>query len=177
MPSSSRGTSRSSAAFTLSNGFCEGIVTCSIEMVAVLTSRPAIVVSFDCARALLAYPAPRTTAAAFNNSRLRIAEDLALISVLKEPQRLVDKHIVILEDGAVSGIRENAELSIGQLAGQFHGIDCRRHDVVIAVNDQNGLLDDAERACSRHPPFRDRRDLGVNGFVRHRYVAVLLAFT
>src|SRR6266478_3659893 len=182
MPSSIRGTSRSSAAFTLSNGFCEGIVTCSTEMVVVLTSRPAIVVSFcifgfDCARALLAYPAPRTTAAAFNNSRLRIAEDLALISVLKEPQRLVDKHIVILEDGAVSGIRENAELSIGQLAGQFHGIDCRRHDVVVAVNDQNGLLDDAERACSRHPPFRDRRDLGVNGFVRHRYVAVLLAFT
>jgi hypothetical protein len=33
----------------------------------------------------------------------------ALISVLKEPQRLVDKHIVILEDGAVSGIRENAK--------------------------------------------------------------------
>jgi hypothetical protein len=153
-------------------------------MVVVLTSRPAIVGSFcifgfDCARALLAYPTPGTTAAAaaFNNSRLRIAEDLAFISVLKEPQRLVDKHIVILEDGAVSGIRENAELSIGQLAGQFHGIDCRRHDVVVAVNDQNGLLDGAEGACSRHPPFRDRRDLGVNGFVRHRYVAVLLAFT
>jgi hypothetical protein len=35
----------------------------------------------------------------------------------------------------VSSIRENAELSIGQLAGQFHGIDCRRHDVVVAVND------------------------------------------
>src|SRR6266446_3966356 len=110
MPSLIRGTSRSSAAFTLSNGFCEGIVTCSTEMVMVLTSRPAIVVSFcifgfDCARALLAYPAPRTTAAAaaFNNSRLRIAKDLALISVLKEPQSLLDKHVVVLEDGPASG--------------------------------------------------------------------------
>jgi len=97
--------------------------------------------------------APRVETVQERPDRLRIAEDLALISVLKEPQRLVDKHIVILEDGAVSGIRENAELSIGQLAGQFHGIDCRRHDVVVAVNDQNGLLDGAERACSRHPPI------------------------
>jgi hypothetical protein len=39
------------------------------------------VFGFDCAAALLGYPTPRTTAAAvaFNNSRLRIAEDLALI--------------------------------------------------------------------------------------------------
>src|SRR5258706_9228274 len=111
MPSSIRGTSRSSAAFTLSNGFCEEIVTCSTEMVVVLTSRPTIVVSFcifgfGWARALLAYPAPRTTAAAFNNSRLRIAEDLASISVPKEAQHLLNKRVVILEDGAVSSVRE-----------------------------------------------------------------------
>src|SRR5260370_28136001 len=157
MPSSLRGSSASGWALTISNALLDRIVTSSTEMVVVLTSRPAIVVSFcifgfNCAAALLAYPAPRTTAAAFNNSRLRIADDLALISVLKEPQRLVDKHIVILEDGAVSGVRENAELSIGQLAGQFHGIDCRHHDVVVAVNDQNGMFNCGKRRGLALPP-------------------------
>jgi hypothetical protein len=31
------------------------------------------------------------------------------LSVLKEPQRLVDEHIVILEDGAVSSVRDNVD--------------------------------------------------------------------
>jgi hypothetical protein len=92
-------------------------------------------------------------AAAFNNSRLRTAQDLALISGLKEPQSLLGKRVVILEDGAVSSVRGNAELSLGQLAGQFHGMGCRHHDVVVAVNDQNRLPNEAEGVCRRHPHF------------------------
>src|SRR5260370_11026696 len=158
MPSSIRGSSVSGLALTISNALLDRLVTCPTEMVVVLTSSPAIVVSFcifgfDCARALLAYPAPRTTAAAFNNSRLRIAEDLALISVLKEPQSLLGKHLVILEDGAVSSVRENAELSIGQVAGQFYGIDCRHHAFFIAVIHQNQLPDGDNTSAMPHTPF------------------------
>jgi hypothetical protein len=85
-------------------------VKAALERAAVLTSRPAIILSFcisgfDCDAALLACPTSRTTpaAAAFNNSRQRIAEDLGLISAPKEPQSLLDKHVVILEDGADAG--------------------------------------------------------------------------
>ena len=37
---------RLSAVLTLSNDFCDGIVTCSTEMVVMLTPRPVIVISF-----------------------------------------------------------------------------------------------------------------------------------
>jgi hypothetical protein len=110
-------------------------------MVAVLTSRPAIVLSisifgFDCAAALLAYPTPRTTAAAatFNNSRLRIAEDLALISALKEPQSLLNKHVVILEDGAVSKLLKTTAVQ-GELARHYPPLGRPRDSAAL----RNGL--------------------------------------
>lgn len=96
--------------------------------------------------------------------------------LLKEPERLPDKLIVILENCAVPGVGENAKLGVRQFAGQLRRIDCRHHDVVVAVNDQNGLINRGKRAFGRHSPFRDRRDLGVNGFVGHRGVAVFLTF-
>ncbi len=71
-------------------------------------------------------------------------------------------------------IRENAQFRIRQFTLQFHGVDCRHHDILVTIGHQDRMIDGAHRP-RRHSPFGDGGDLGMDGLVRHRRVAVVLA--
>jgi len=60
-------------------------------------------------------------------------------SVAEEVQDLGHKHVVVLEDAAVTGVRVDAELDIRQQLGEVERADRRQHGVVVAVDDQDGL--------------------------------------
>ena len=95
---------------------------------------------------------------------------------LEEAECLLNEGGVVLEDAAVPGIRKNAQLRIRQPAGEFERVRRRHHHVVIAIGDQDGMLDLPKRRGVTLPPGLDRRNLRLNGFVAYGRVEVLGAF-
>src|SRR6266851_124296 len=83
---------------------------------------------------------------------------------------------MVLEDATVPGVRENAQLCIRQSAGEFERVERRHHHVVIAIDDQDRMLDRPELGGVTLSPGLDRRNLSLNGFVAYGRVEVLRAF-
>jgi len=101
-------------------------------------------------------------------------DDAGSVSVAEEFQRLRHEQVVVLEDAAVAGVRVDAELSAGQHPGEVERAARRQHRVVVAVDDQDGLVH-VRQACGRGAlfPLREGGDLGADRLVGHRCVAVL----
>src|SRR5216684_7802148 len=83
---------------------------------------------------------------------------------------------MVLEDATVPGVRENAQLCIRQPAGELERVERRHHHVVIAIDDQDWMLNRPERGGITLSPGLDRRSLSLNGFVAYGRVKVLGAF-
>ena len=60
--------------------------------------------------------------------------------MLEESERLLNEGGMVLEDAAVPGVRENAQLRIRQPAGELERVERRHHHVVIAIGDQHRLI-------------------------------------
>src|ERR1700724_2223322 len=99
------------------------------------------------------------------------------VSVAEESQRLRHEQVVVLEDAAVAGVRVDAELGVGQQLGEVERADRRQHRVVVAVDDQDGFVH-VRQACGRGAllPLGEGGELGADGLVGYRCVAVLGAF-
>ena len=97
-------------------------------------------------------------------------------SLLEERERLLNECGMVLEDAAVPGVGENAQLCIRQPAGEFEGVERRHHHVVIAIDDQDGMLNRRELRGIALSPGLDRRKLSLNGFVADGRIKVLGAF-
>jgi hypothetical protein len=89
---------------------------------------------------------------------------------------LLDEGGMVLEDAAVPGVRENAQLCFRQSTRELERVERRHHHVVIAVDDQDRMLDRPERGDITLSSGLDRRNLSLNGFVAYWRVNVLGAF-
>jgi hypothetical protein len=91
----------------------------------------------------------------------------------KEIERLLNEKGVVLENTAMPGIRKNAQLCIRQPAGQFERVDRRHQNIVVAISDQDGMLDCGKRNAIALAPGMDRYNLGLNCFVGNGRISVL----
>jgi hypothetical protein len=96
--------------------------------------------------------------------------------MLEESECLLNESGMVLEDAAVPGVRENAQLCIRQPTRELEGVERRHHHVVIAVHDQDRMLDCPERGGITLSPGLDRCKLSLNGFVAYWRIKVLGAF-
>src|SRR5258708_371750 len=83
---------------------------------------------------------------------------------------------MMLEDAAVPGVRENAQLCFRQPTRELECVERRHHHHVSAVNGQDMMLDRPERGGITLSPGLDRCKLSLNGFVAYGRVKVLGAF-
>src|SRR5260370_33624845 len=95
------------------------------------------------------------------------------LSVAEESQRLCHEQVMVLEDAAVAGVRVDAELGVGQQLGEVERADRRQHRVVVAVDDQDGLVHVCQ-AGGRGAllPLREGGDRGADRLLGYRGVAV-----
>src|SRR5439155_14232473 len=91
----------------------------------------------------------------------------------EELQSLCDELVVKLEDAAVPGVGIDLELAVRQAFGQVNRVGRRHHAVVIAVCDEDWLLDGRQVGRRLHPPGMDGPKLGAEGSDRDRLVAIL----
>src|SRR6202035_5842059 len=96
--------------------------------------------------------------------------------LLEESECRLNEGGVILEDAAVPGVRANAQLRIRQPTGEVERAARRHHHVVIAIDDQDRMLNRAKRRGITMSPGTDRRNLSLNGFVAYGRVEILGAF-
>src|ERR1700733_7778462 len=101
----------------------------------------------------------------------------ARTSAAEKAQRLLHEFAMILEDTAVSGIREDTQLGIGQRLEERERIDRRHHDVVVAVGDECRLLDRAQRSVGARAfaPLDDGCGLRLRGLAAGSRIAIVLA--
>src|SRR5216684_7599095 len=99
-----------------------------------------------------------------------------LCLLLEESECLLNEGGMVLEDATVPGVRENAQLCIRQSASEFERVERRHHHVVIAIDDQDRMLNRPELRGITLSPGLDRRSLSLNGFVAYGRVKVLGAF-
>src|SRR5580700_1897319 len=95
--------------------------------------------------------------------------------IVEEDARVADEQSGVLEMSAVVGVRVQDELGVGKELLQDVGVDRRDHDVVAAVDDQDGKLQALEVGVAGilgGAVRRQRRALGGDGLVRDGRVAV-----
>src|SRR5207253_5751430 len=65
---------------------------------------------------------------------------------------------LVLEDAAVACIGIDDQLAVGQPPRKVVGVGCRNHPIRIAIDHQDGLLDDREVRPRLLPPRAERLD-------------------
>src|SRR6266498_5451618 len=91
----------------------------------------------------------------------------------EELQSLWDELVVKLEDAAVPRVGIDLELAVRQALGQVDRVERRHHAVVIAVGNEDWLLDGGQIGRLLHTPGVNGLELGAKGYERNRLVAVL----
>src|SRR6266511_213235 len=91
----------------------------------------------------------------------------------EELQSLWDELVVKLEDAAVPRVGIDLELAVRQALGQVDRVERRHHAVVIAVGNEDWLLDGGQIGRLLHTPGVNGLELGAKGYDRNRLVAVL----
>ena len=84
---------------------------------------------------------------------------------------------MVLKNATMARVGKDAECGIGQLLIQLNGVDCGKHDVVIAVRDQHWLGDGLQVIRRRRAPLGNGHCLSLNGLVTDRRVLIDGSFT
>jgi len=78
-------------------------------------------------------------------------------ALLEESACLLNKGGMMLEDAAVPGVGENAQLCLRLPTRELESVERRHHHVVIAVDDQDRMLDRPQLGGVTLSPGLDRR--------------------
>src|SRR6266516_37787 len=99
-----------------------------------------------------------------------------LILWLEEFQRLWNKHFVILEDAAMSGVRIEDELGMWQTSSQVGRITAGYHSIVITVCDQDRLLNARQVGRFGKLPGMDSLEVSTERGDGNRCIALVRPF-
>ena len=94
---------------------------------------------------------------------------------LQKSESLSHEGLVILEDATMSGILIEDEFGIWQATRQIDGVLAGHHFVLVAIGNQNWLLDCTKILWRLRAPSLDCLELPEEGAHRDRLIAIRLA--